>query len=132
IQTAMGLAKTLNFGHTIGHAIESFFLETDQRLFHGEAIAAGMIMESWLSTQLAGLSATDLAEITDYLLTVYGHQPIPESAYPELLRLMRQDKKNEDARINFTLLEAPGRAIINATAGEQLIVAAIDFYNQAV
>ena len=125
-----GLRKALNFGHTIGHAIESYWLETEQRLFHGEAIAAGMIMESWLSTQLDKLAEADLKEITDYCLTVYGHQAVPEEAFPELVALMRQDKKNEDHRINFTLLSAPGKARINATAEEGLILAALRYYNE--
>ncbi|OAV45875.1 3-dehydroquinate synthase [Lewinella sp. 4G2] len=124
-----GRRKALNFGHTIGHAIESFFLETDQRLFHGEAIAAGMIMEAKLATSFSRLSATDYGAIETYFLRIYGHQSIPESAFPELLGLMRQDKKNEDARINFTLLEAPGKAVINKTVPEADILAVLRYYN---
>ncbi|MEM1359631.1 MAG: 3-dehydroquinate synthase [Bacteroidota bacterium] len=124
-----GLRKALNFGHTIGHAIESYFLETEQRLFHGEAIAAGMVMEAWLSVKLDQLTLTDLGEITEYVLSVYGHQHIPETSFDQLLHLMKQDKKNEDARINFTLLRAPGEARINATATPELIIDAIRYYN---
>lgn len=124
-----GLRKALNFGHTIGHAIESYWLNTDKRLLHGEAIAAGMIMESWLSVQLDQLTEADLRKITRYCLAVYGHQPIPEAAFPALLELMRQDKKNEDERINFTLLSAPGAARINATAPEAVIEGAMQWYN---
>lgn len=124
-----GLRKALNFGHTIGHAIESYWLETPSRLLHGEAIAAGMIMESWLSVKLDDLATDDLDKITQYLLSVYGHQTVPESAFPQLLDIMRQDKKNEDARINFTLLSAPGRARINVVASEELIVEALRWYN---
>jgi len=125
-----GLRKALNFGHTIGHAIESYWLETDRRLFHGEAIGAGMMMEAWLSVKLAGLTEPDLEEITDYCLAIYGHQTIPDEAWEELLALMRQDKKNEDHRINFTLLDAPGKARINATAEAALIREAIGWYNE--
>lgn len=124
-----GRRKALNFGHTIGHAIESYWLETDHRLFHGEAIAAGMVMEAWLSTQLDKLTEADLTEISNYCLTVYGHQSVPEEAFPELLTLMQQDKKNEDHRINFTLLSAPGKARINATAEGELILEAVRYYN---
>jgi 3-dehydroquinate synthase len=124
-----GRRKALNFGHTIGHAIESYWLESDQRLLHGEAIAAGMIMEAWVSTQLTGLTAEALAEITTYCLTIYGHQPVPLEAFDQLVALMQQDKKNEDHRINFTLLEAPGCARVNETAGVELIREAIEYYN---
>jgi 3-dehydroquinate synthase len=124
-----GRRKALNFGHTIGHAIESFWLETEQRLFHGEAIAAGMVMEAWLSVQLDTLRKEDLAEIAAYCLAIYGHQPVPQFAFDELIGLMQQDKKNEDHRINFTLLGAPGVARVNATAEEEMIVAALSYYN---
>ena len=124
-----GLRKALNFGHTIGHALETYWLHTDARLLHGEAIAAGMIVESWLSARLSGLAENDLSTIVAYLHNVYGHQAVPEAAFPELLELMRQDKKNEDDRINFTLLEAPGRARINATAPAELIEQGLRYYN---
>ena len=125
-----GLRKALNFGHTVGHAIESYWLHTDRRLLHGEAIAAGMIAEAWLSTQLDELAPADLQQITDYCLAVYGHQAIPESSYPRLRQLMQQDKKNEDHRINFTLLRAPGEARVNATAEWDTIERALTYYNQ--
>ncbi len=124
-----GVRKALNFGHTIGHAIESYLLETADRLFHGEAVAAGMIMEAWLSARLAGLPKSDLKDITRYLLRLYDHQPVPDDAFPELLALMRQDKKNEDHRINFTLLEGIGRPRVNATAEPELIEGALGYYN---
>ncbi|MTB50869.1 3-dehydroquinate synthase [Lewinella sp. W8] len=124
-----GRRKLLNFGHTIGHAIESYWLETEQRLLHGEAIAAGMIMETWLSHRLASLSEAELAAVTQYLLKVYGHQPVPTSAHDQLIGLMKQDKKNEDSRINFTLLERIGHGIPNATAEPELILESVAFYN---
>lgn len=127
-----GLRKALNFGHTIGHAIESYWLETDHRLLHGEAIAAGMAMEAWLSVQLDELTEADLQEITTHCLTIFGHQAVPEPAFPALLDLMRQDKKNDDERINFTLLAAPGSARINATAEAGLIEEALRWYNTQV
>ncbi|MEM7573305.1 MAG: 3-dehydroquinate synthase [Bacteroidota bacterium] len=125
-----GLRKVLNFGHTIGHAIESYWLSTEQRLLHGEAIAAGMIMEAWLSTQISGLPAADLAEISQYLLHIYGHQSVPVAALEDLLDLMRQDKKNEDERINFSLLSTAGSCLVNQTADAELIRQSIEYYNK--
>lgn len=124
-----GLRKALNFGHTIGHAIESYWLDTDLRLLHGEAIAAGMIMEAWLSNREGTLPEASLNEIVDYLLRIYGHQSIPEEAFDELIGTMQQDKKNEDHRINFTLLEAAGSARVNATVEVPQILAALAYYN---
>jgi 3-dehydroquinate synthase len=125
-----GLRKALNFGHTIGHAIESYFLETDSPLLHGEAIAAGMICEAWLSAQQTGLSTEALQSITNFFLKVYGHQAIPESVWPQLIDTMRQDKKNEDTRINFSLLRAIGSEKVNETAEEDQILASLRYYNQ--
>lgn len=123
------LRKALNFGHTIGHAVESFFLETTNPLLHGEAIAVGMIAESWLSQQQSTLAAAELDTITDFVLSVYGHCPIPKTAYPDLLATMAQDKKNESTAINFSLLRGIGKVIVNQTATTDRIIASLDYYN---
>ncbi|MEM1214517.1 MAG: 3-dehydroquinate synthase [Bacteroidota bacterium] len=125
-----GLRKALNFGHTIGHAIESYFLETDIPLLHGEAIAAGMICEAHLSAQTVGLPETELQTITDYFLAHYGHQAIPEAVWPQLLATMRQDKKNEDHRINVSLLPRAGQVQVNQIASVAAIEESLLYYNQ--
>lgn len=124
-----GLRKALNFGHTIGHAVESYFLETPEPLLHGEAIAIGMICEAWLSVQKLNLSATELSSITQYFLALYGHQPLPIEQKEQLLATMRQDKKNEDARINFSLLPTIGQVEVNQTASADLIIKSLEYYN---
>ena len=62
-----GIRKALNFGHTIGHAVESYFLHRDERLFHGEAVAIGMIAESWISQQNRDLKQEELDEIAEWI-----------------------------------------------------------------
>ncbi len=124
-----GIRKALNFGHTIGHAVESWHLNRTDRLFHGEAVATGMITESWISQRQRGLTPDQLEEITRYCLAIYGHQPVPESSFPELIALMRQDKKNESTEINFTLLDAPGRAVVNEAATPDVILESLRYYN---
>lgn len=123
-----GLRKALNFGHTIGHAVESYFLETTTPLLHGEAIAIGMICETWISAQQLGLSVNELQAITQYFLAIYGHQQIPDNIDKTLLSTMRQDKKNEDDRINFSLLPAAGQVAVNQTATAERIVASLAYY----
>ena len=125
-----GARKALNFGHTVGHAVESFFLDTPEPLLHGEAIAVGMICEAWLSTRTNLLSQADYQTITGYLLQIYGHRNIPEAAFPELLSLMRQDKKNEGTEINFTLLTGLGSHRVNATATPEIIRESLREYNR--
>jgi len=124
-----GLRKVLNFGHTIGHALESHALKTDQPLLHGEAIAAGMICESYLSLK-KGLSRADLDQITQFLIKQYGKFEFNSNIYPKLINLMQQDKKNETAAINFTMLKSPGEALFNQFAGETEIIESLDYYRQ--
>jgi 3-dehydroquinate synthase len=124
-----GWRKALNFGHTIGHAVESLLLETENPLLHGEAIAVGMICESYLSYQLLAMSKADLDEICDFILRIYGKVDLSNLAKNDLLNLMRQDKKNDANVINFTLLNRIGDANVNQTTNEQQITESINFYN---
>lgn len=125
-----GLRKALNFGHTVGHAVESYFLQTDTPLLHGEAIAIGMICEAWLSVQQEYLRPSVYADIRALLLRVYGHQPVPLEAWPELLVTMRQDKKNEDAGINFSLLPSIGAVRVNQICTPEAILASLTHFNE--
>lgn len=90
-----GIRMLLNFGHTIGHAVESYFLETDNPLTHGEAIAIGMICEMY-DTRWQD-------EIARHLLQSFPHITIPESAFPKIWTLMQQDKKNASGKVRMAL-----------------------------
>ncbi|HHH50648.1 MAG TPA: 3-dehydroquinate synthase, partial [Saprospiraceae bacterium] len=127
-----GWRKALNFGHTIGHGIEGVFLETDQPLLHGEAIAIGMICESYLSYKQVGLSKNELDIISQFLLKIYGKVHLPETLFQEMIQLMKKDKKNENAQINFTMLKSIGTAAINQIANEKLIIESLAYYNRLV
>ena len=127
-----GLRKILNFGHTIGHAVESFYLDTAQHLLHGEAIAVGMIAETYLSTKYTDLPAAQAQEITHVLLKIYGHRPVPEDVTHEIVTLARQDKKNTQSVIQCTLLECIGTATFDVPITSEDIVAGLAYYNAAV
>jgi 3-dehydroquinate synthase len=103
-----GLRKILNFGHTIGHAIETLLLETEDRLLHGEAIAIGMICEAYLSYLKGYLSSSEVDEIKNTFITLYGnkHKSLPE--LKDLTSIMLLDKKNRDGKIMFSLLNKIG------------------------
>ncbi len=124
-----GLRKILNFGHTIGHAFESLSLMHDKSpILHGEAIAAGMICEAWLSNQKTGLSQTDLKSICDLILKHFPKYIVPKQADAQLLEFMRQDKKNTHDKIQFSLLRAIGECKYNVSCNEQEIIASLNFY----
>ena len=127
-----GLRKALNFGHTIGHAIEGFALETAQPLLHGEAVAIGMICESYLSHQLVGLKDQELQRISAFILTTYQAYPLAAENYAAYLHLMTKDKKNENGVINFSLIDSIGQIQVNQTANEHQIIESLEYYNRLI
>lgn len=124
--------KLLNFGHTIGHAIETFSFTTENPLLHGEAIAVGMIIEAYLSFVISGLSKAELKEITTTLKNFYKLNKFETSNYHSLLELMKNDKKNSNNEINFTLLKEIGIGSINQSANFDQIIEALNYYNSVV
>ncbi len=106
-----GLRKILNFGHTIGHAIESFYLDSTQPWLHGEAVAAGMICESYLSAQYTHLPSEDVRRIEELIFQTFGKLDLEEDALETIAGMALQDKKNENNSIRCTLLERIGQAV---------------------
>jgi 3-dehydroquinate synthase len=107
-----GYRKVLNFGHTVGHAVESYLLPQEGRaLLHGEAIAVGMLCESWLSVQKGLLSRQELDTIEVFLHSIYEKVNLQRQEVEAIAQLCLQDKKNTGATINCTLLEGIGRAV---------------------
>ena len=128
------LRKALNFGHTIGHAVETYFLDHEEHLplLHGEAIALGMICESYLSCKKGLLNHQAVDEITAVILAAYKPVPLSETMYKPLLQLMQHDKKNVGKEIRFSLLSAIGTAEIDQVADEALIISSLEYYRNAV
>jgi len=124
--TENGIRKALNFGHTLGHAIESYFLENEHKktLLHGEAIAAGMILESYLSWQKQCIDEKDYLEIKNTLNSIFERIVFEESDLVPILDLLIHDKKNEYGTIQFALLDGIGKIKINQTAEKEMIIAA--------
>ncbi len=116
------LRKILNFGHTIGHAIESYFLTTDTPLLHGEAIAWGMYAECILSQQLLGLSDQDVQSAHRYLEKIYADKKPVKWDTDALLKYMRQDKKNVNQKISFSLLDRLGHGVPDQFVEEEMLV----------
>ena len=102
-----GERKKLNFGHTYGHAIESYYLQKGTPILHGEAIFMGIIIES----ELSSLTDSDKNQIKNYILSNFQLPHFPSKS--ELLSFMRNDKKNLDGKISFSLLKEIGNCTIN-------------------
>ncbi len=124
-----GIRKILNFGHTIGHAVESYSLSHDDMpLLHGEAIAIGFICEAYLSAKHSGLKQEELTEIVNTLKAIYPAYSADPSSYPALLEIMKNDKKNNSGQISFSLLTEIGKCGIDSFCTEADIFESLDYY----
>ncbi|MGQ7855368.1 3-dehydroquinate synthase [Pedobacter sp. WC2501] len=124
------LRKILNFGHTIGHAVEGYSLANDENpLTHGEAIAIGFVCEAALSIKNSGLTKEELNDISSYILSLYPKYHIKKKSFDTLLELMQSDKKNEDGNILFSLLETTGKCTFNCRVSTADILSSLDYYN---
>uniref|UniRef100_UPI00321621C9 3-dehydroquinate synthase n=1 Tax=uncultured Draconibacterium sp. TaxID=1573823 RepID=UPI00321621C9 len=126
--TEQNIRKALNLGHTVGHAFESMAMEQRRPILHGYAVAYGMIAELFLSVKKCGFSESDFAELTEWMLAVYGKFDIEETDFERLYQLMTHDKKNESGKINFTLLPKIGEIAINQNCEKELIFEALRYY----
>ncbi len=122
-----GYRKLVNFGHTVGHAVEAISLETDKPLLHGEAVSIGMVAENQIAVAKGLLSETDAQQIKVALKYTELPVDIPHYKPEEILQKMQLDKKNADGKINFTLLKTIGEAVIDQTATEEFIKKALNF-----
>ena len=130
-----GIRKALNFGHTIGHALEAFSLKNASRdeawpLLHGYAVAYGLVCELYLSTVKMHFPTERMRQTVHFILENYGRPSFVCDDYDELIALMHHDKKNTGSKINFTLLSGIGKIHINQTATDEEIKEALDFLRE--
>lgn len=138
-----GLRKALNFGHTFGHAFEEWSMGKNdggkmteeggtkcEPLLHGYAVAYGLVCELYLSAVKCGFPADRLRQTVQFIREHYGLPAITCHDYPDLIQLMRHDKKNVAGTINFTLLGNVGDIRLNQTATEEEIKEAVDFLRE--
>ena len=121
------IRKVLNFGHTIGHALESLFLYKKTPISHGESIAIGMILEAFISYKMNILSYIDFLEIEKKLLNIYKIYPIEKSDFEFLIQVIKQDKKNNSSKILFSLINKIGSVKINQEVPENLIINSFNY-----
>lgn len=120
-----GIRKALNFGHTIGHAIESVAIEQDMEIYHGDAVAYGMVVELYLSMKKLGFETRHyeaVRRLVEERFPRYRAVAVPEKLYS----LMLHDKKNEQDGVNFTLLRCPGEFEIDNYCSKEEILSALE------
>lgn len=127
--TENGIRKALNFGHTLGHAIESHFLQNDKpELLHGEAVAAGMILEAYLSWQKNLLTKNQYNHVKSVINTLFKPLEFSETDIDSVMDLLVHDKKNEYGQTMFALLDGIGAVAIDQKASNHLILSAFSDY----
>lgn len=129
-ETESGVRKIVNFGHTVGHAIEALSLESDNPLLHGEAVSIGMIAEAKISQMQNMLSIEDFQTIENALTNAGLPTAISGLQTEDIIKKMQSDKKNFSGQINFTLLQTIGKGVINQKASEEIIKQAIAYITQ--
>jgi 3-dehydroquinate synthase len=120
--------KLLNFGHTIGHAIESLSLESCAPFLHGEAVSIGMLVEAKISQLDGMLSLPELQRIHQGLIKTDLPVYLTNIEIAKILKKVQSDKKNEKGKVNFTLLQKIGKAVYNQNVSENVIIEAINTY----
>lgn len=126
-----GLRKILNYGHTIGHAVETYALINDEKpLTHGEAIAIGMVCEAFLSAKNNTLQQEELEDIVEYIFSLYPAYNIKRESFDQLFEFMQSDKKNEGGEIMFSLLSKIGACDFNCRVSKSDILESFLYYNE--
>lgn len=120
--TEQGDRALLNFGHTIGHAIEK---ARNFELYHGECVALGAVAAAFISWKKELLTMEEYYEIRDMFVPFYLPISVEGIDPQEILRLTKSDKKMESGKIKFILLKKIGKAVIDRTVTDEEILAAI-------
>ena len=125
-----GERRKLNFGHTFGHALESWSQQTGHPYFHGEAVAIGLVFEAFLSLSYATLSKSEFEIIHQFISKHYTMPHLKASDLPDLIQRMKIDKKNCNQDFNFTLLNAIGESKVNTFISEENLTTCLKAFFQ--
>ncbi len=125
----IGQRKILNFGHTIGHAIEGFFLEIEP-ISHGHAVALGMIAESYIAMQQGKLSKEDYYDIELTLLEKFSVPKMEENYFEDISELTRNDKKNRESKILCSLVTEIGSCEFNCEVSIEEIIDSLKYLSE--
>lgn len=125
-----GLRRSLNLGHTIGHALESWCFDAGSPVPHGCAVAYGLVCALYISCAMVNFPTDKMRQTVQFINSYYGRPPITCDDYADLIRLMKHDKKNKGDNILFTLLSDIGKPEINQIVDEKMIEESLDFLRE--
>lgn len=127
--TEKGLRKILNFGHTLGHAIETHFLDKGKdHLLHGEAIAAGMICETFIAFKRKLIDEKTLFLIEEFIFSIYGKANLKEKDIENIIKLTQQDKKNKGKEVRFSIIDRIGNCLFDVVVSNKEMKQALQYY----
>ena len=133
--TEQGRRKILNFGHTVGHAIETYLIEHQQEIRHGEGVALGMLSALYLSEKYCNLNHQITLYYKDIYRENFNRYDLNNIPVADLMEIMRHDKKNEGGDIRFVLIEDLGKPVYDVVVKPDDIVDSIhyliDYLNDA-
>lgn len=123
----LGKRHVLNFGHTIGHALEAYSLTTETPLTHGEAVALGMWCALWLSVQLCDLNESALIDYEQRLPSLLSEAEVNMGIgdIEAIMSYLDHDKKNRDGQTSFVLLKAVEKPVLDQHVTESLVTEAL-------
>lgn len=125
-----GIRKALNFGHTIGHGVESYLLNEGRPILHGEAVAIGMVCESYISHRRGLISSIELNEISGYILKIFTKVHLSEADRDAIGDYLLQDKKNKGNSILATLLKGIGNVVWDQAIDQSESLEALIYYDK--
>ncbi|MBN2891727.1 MAG: 3-dehydroquinate synthase [Bacteroidales bacterium] len=125
-----GIREALNFGHTVGHALETFLTRKGVDILHGEAVAIGLIAELFLSNRVFTFDFKKLFGIAEYIATYFPSFDLHYDDYEAIYEIMKHDKKNKENKIRFSLLKDIGHIEVNQVCEKEDVFEALNFYFQ--
>lgn len=124
------LRENLNFGHTFGHAIETFYIDKGSDILHGEAVAMGIICELFLSNKIKKFDLKKMLDVIGLIIDNFPYYEIKPSDYEAIIEIMKHDKKNKENKIRFTLISDFGKTDIGQSVVKDDIIQTLAFYFQ--
>jgi 3-dehydroquinate synthase len=129
-QKESGKRAALNLGHTVAHALEALFLQKEKPVLHGDAVAAGILIESYLAFKNKEILLPEhyFNKIKSYISELFPHISINESDFEELIKRMRHDKKSKKHSLTFSLLRKPGDVVLSFECSETEVLESLNYY----